>query len=67
MNLDIEGGEYGVLSTFPFDKYSFGFLTVEHNFEEPKRTNIRKLLESKGYKHVREVKWDDWYACTPSC
>jgi FkbM family methyltransferase len=61
MNLDIEGGEYDVLRTFPFEKYKFGCISVEHNFEEPKRTKIRQLLESKGYKHDREVKWDDWY------
>jgi hypothetical protein len=61
MNLDIEGGEFDVLSTFPFDKYSFGCLTVEHNYEEPKRTQIRNLLQSKGYVFEKEVKWDDWY------
>lgn len=71
MNLDIEGGELDVLSTFPFDKYSFGCMTVEHNFEEPKRTHIRNLLQSKGYVFEKEVKWDDWYvnanlAYTPS-
>jgi hypothetical protein len=71
LNLDIEGGEYDVLSTFPFDKYTFGCLTIEHNYEEPKRTQIRTLLESKGYKHAKEVAWDDWYVtskttCTAS-
>lgn len=61
MNLDIEGGEYDVLRTFPFEKYKFGCISVEHNFEEPKRTKIRHILESNGYKYEREVKWDDWY------
>lgn len=61
MNLDIEGSEYEILSTFPFDKYTIKYITVEHNFEEPKRTQIYDLLKSKGYEREKEVEWDDWY------
>lgn len=61
MNLDIEGSEYEVLKTFPFDKYVVKHVTVEHNFEEPKRTNVKTLLENKGFFREKEVKWDDWY------
>lgn len=61
VNLDIEGSEYEVLRTFDFTKYSFGLLTVEHNFDEPKRTQIRALLEEKGYIYCKEVNFDDWY------
>ena len=32
-----------------------------HNFEEPKRTNIRKLLEENGYTLVRNIQLDDWF------
>lgn len=60
-NIDIEGSEYEVLSTFDFNKYEFGALSIEHNYEEPKRTMIKDLLESKGYKRFKEVEWDDWY------
>lgn len=62
LNLDIEGSEYDVLSTFPFSKYRFKHLTVEHNFEEPKRTMIRDLLAANGYVREKEVEWDDWYS-----
>jgi predicted O-methyltransferase YrrM len=65
LNLDIEGGEYDVLRTFPFEKYTFGCISVEHNFQEPKRTLIRNLLESKGYMFEKEVKWDDWFVRRP--
>jgi hypothetical protein len=65
LNLDVEGAEYDVLSTFPFDKYTFGCLTVEHNFEEPKRTQIRTLLENNGYVYKKAVNWDDWYVRRP--
>jgi FkbM family methyltransferase len=61
MNLDIEGSEYDVLSTFPFDKYVFDCISVEHNFEEPKRTQIQVLLAQNGYLREKTVEWDDWY------
>lgn len=61
LNLDIEGSEFEVLRTFPFDKYRFRLITVEHNFEEPKRTMIHDLLAANGYVRDREVQWDDWY------
>jgi FkbM family methyltransferase len=61
VNLDIEGSEYDVLSTFPFYKYKIKYLTVEHNFEEPKRTMIYDLLQKNGYLREKEVEWDDWY------
>lgn len=61
MNLDVEGAEYDILSTFDFSKYTFGYMSIEHNFEEPKRTMIRTLLESKGYKLYLNMEWDDWY------
>lgn len=61
LNMDIEGGEYDVLRTFPFDKYSFGAITIEHNFHEPARTLIREILDKNGYKFVKAVKYDDWY------
>jgi FkbM family methyltransferase len=64
MNMDIEGAEYEALKVFPFEKYSFKLLTIEHNYEEPKRSMIRQLLESKGYTHTKSVHVDDWYVNT---
>lgn len=61
LNLDIEGSEYEVLRTFPFNEYKFGCMTIEHNFEEPKRSQIESLLKSNGYKRCAQVHWDDWY------
>lgn len=61
LNLDIEGAEYEVLKTFPFDKYTFGCMTIEHNYEEPKRTLIRELLREHGYILAMPVQWDDWF------
>jgi hypothetical protein len=63
--MDIEGGELPALKGFPFDKYQIGALTVEHNYLEPKRSEIKALMESHGYTHVHTLDRDDLYvACT---
>jgi FkbM family methyltransferase len=56
LSLDVEGQEYNILRTFPFDRYKFRCLTVEHN--EPhtgpeQRMKIRSLLENNGYEFVK--------------
>lgn len=61
MSLDTEGSELKILEGLDFDKYIIGYIDVEHNFVEPKRTNIKNLLMSKGYEYLRENKWDDIY------
>lgn len=51
-------------------KYIFKTITVEHNYFDEvnfdpackvKKYNIKKLLESKGYKLEKSVRADDWY------
>jgi Methyltransferase FkbM domain len=61
MSMDIEGGEVHALKGFPFDKYQLGALTVEHNFLEPKRSDIKALMEDHGYKRVWTSDRDDFY------
>lgn len=61
LNLDIEGGELEVLSSFPFDRYQFGCISVEHNYRMERKSKIRSLLESHGYRLDREVETDDFY------
>ena len=61
VSLDIEGGELEALKGFPFDRYQIGALTVEHNFKEPKRSEIRALMEGHGYQHVHTSVRDDFY------
>ena len=61
LSLDIEGGEFDALKGLPFDRYQFGAMAIEHNEEEPKRTNILKLLEAHGYRRVHTYKQDDFY------
>ena len=61
VSLDIEGGELHALKGFPFDKYQIGALTVEHNYLEPKRSEIKALMESHGYNRVHTSDRDDFY------
>jgi hypothetical protein len=61
LSLDIEGGELNALQGFPFDDYRIGALTVEHNFDEPRRTQIRRLLESRGYAYAHTSVRDDFF------
>jgi hypothetical protein len=61
MSLDIEGAELLALKGLPFGKYRFGAFAIEHNFEEPKRGDILKLLEGHGYRRTHTFMQDDFY------
>jgi FkbM family methyltransferase len=61
MSLDTEGSELEILKHFDFEKYTFGLIDVEHNHIEPRRSEIRNLLLSKGYLYKGENQWDDMY------
>jgi FkbM family methyltransferase len=62
LSLDIEGAELDALRGIPFDKYRFGAMAIEHNEEEPKRSDIIKFLEGHGYRRVHTYKQDDFFA-----
>jgi len=61
MSLDIEGAELEALRAMPFDKYRFGAMAIEHNYEGRKRNDIQALLEGQGYRRVRTWMQDDFY------
>lgn len=65
LSLDIEGAELDALRGIPFDKYRFGAMAIEHNEEEPKRTDIINFLEARGYRRVHVYKQDDFFAPVP--
>src|SRR5688572_21319325 len=61
ISLDIEGAELEALRAFPFDRYRVGAWAIEHNREEPKRSQIRDLLATHGYRSAHDYKQDDFY------
>jgi len=61
ISLDIEGAELEALRAFPFDRYRVGAWTIEHNREEPKRSEIVTLLAQHGYRRVNEWHQDDFF------
>lgn len=62
LSIDTEGSEFEILNAFDFSEYSFGVITVEHNYS-PQRELIHSLLASKGYKreYLEISSIDDWY------
>lgn len=62
LSLDIEGAELDALRGLPFDQYRFGAMAIEHNEEEPKRTDIIAFLAARGYRRVHTYKQDDFFA-----
>jgi FkbM family methyltransferase len=61
ISIDIEGAELEALKAFPFETTTVGAWAIEHNREEPKRSDIKSLLETHGYRRVHSWKQDDFY------
>lgn len=62
ISIDTEGSELDILNSFDFDRYTFGVITVEHNYTE-NREEIYSLLSRHGYRRVLShiSRFDDWY------
>lgn len=63
LSIDTEGSELTILEAFDFSRHDVGIITVEHNFVEPDRGRIHRLLTARGFVRVFEPfsKFDDWY------
>lgn len=62
-SLDTEGSEWDLIRTFPWDRHGVFCLSVEHNYEEPKRKLIQDFLASKSYQLIQrpECEFEDYY------
>lgn len=54
ISIDTEGSELEVLQGLDFNRYSVGFLSIEHNFEMEKKSAITEYLAPFGFKPVLE-------------
>ncbi len=61
LSLDTEGTELLILKSVDFSKYTFLYISLEHNYSEPIRSEIRTLLLNNGYLYKGENEWDDDY------
>lgn len=61
VSIDVEGAELDVLKGLSFSKYKVGAFTIEHNWEEGKRSQIMEFLGSQGYTRVLSLLTDDFY------
>ena len=61
LSLDTEGNELEVLKGTNLDKYTFGYISVQHNWVEPNRTLMRNYLQEKNYIYVGANECDDNY------
>ena len=53
LSIDTEGSELEVLRGIDWDAHVFSYITLEHNFVEPRRAAMRAFLEERGYRQVR--------------
>jgi FkbM family methyltransferase len=60
VSLDTEGSELDILRTIDLVRHRIALFTIEHNFVEPRREQMRTLLGEAGYRRLN-VGFDDWY------
>ncbi|KAL4222040.1 hypothetical protein ACF0H5_018083 [Mactra antiquata] len=58
-SLDVEGEEYNVLQTIPFDKVNIKMMTVEFVHDKGSSAPLKTYVENKGYESMLQVsRWD---------
>jgi FkbM family methyltransferase len=61
LSIDTEGSEFFILKDFPFDKYQFNFVVVEHNFG-PNKTEILDIFIRAGYSLIcKDISAQDYW------
>ena len=58
LSLDIEGGEYEILSSIDFKAIDITCLTVENQYRDAR---VRKLMRKAGYYLMAKIELDDFY------
>lgn len=58
LSLDVEGGEVGILESFPFADFDIDIWSIENNTRTPA---IRKIMHENGYKRMEFAGVDEIY------
>jgi FkbM family methyltransferase len=61
ISIDTEGSEFEIIKSVDLNKYTFGLIHLEHNFVEPRRSDMKKYLLENGYLYKGENEFDDEY------
>ena len=67
LSMDTEGSELDIIRRFEedegFERYRFGAITIEHNFNPSRSQAILAILDRYGYQRIHEKfsAFDDWY------
>lgn len=63
VSMDTEGSEHAILANFDFDRHRVSIFSIEHNYLEPRRQDIKDLMAHKGYQHIASElsRHDDWF------
>jgi FkbM family methyltransferase len=57
MSIDVEGGEFGILKTIDFSKYTFDLITIENNNKD----DVKQYMLDNGYHVLFDVGVDSIY------
>ena len=61
ISIDTEGSEEVILKEFPFEKYTFNFISIEHN-RSSTQIPIREILRRNGYRRIiTPFGFEDWF------
>ena len=63
LSIDTEGTEFAILRAFDFSRHDIKVITIEHNYVEPDREQIKQLLTANNFVRIFESlsQFDDWY------
>jgi FkbM family methyltransferase len=63
LSIDTEGSEFDILAKFDFHGKNIKIITVEHNYVNPSRENLHKLITNNGFIRIFAdfSQFDDWY------
>ena len=58
-SLDVEGAEYPILESFPFNKVDISVLAVEDEHGKHTRPEMKAMMKKHRYKTHKEIKLND--------